>query len=63
MLPPVCVRQASMILETVIKVCPKHRDALFISAQIKYLCGDSRGALTTLHSILAIGKVLNCRIL
>ncbi|CAG7785177.1 unnamed protein product, partial [Allacma fusca] len=47
-----------MILETVIKVCPKHRDALFISAQIKYLCGDTRGAVGTLSAILTIDSSL-----
>lgn len=55
MVPPTCVRQAAMILETVIKVCPCHRDTLFISAQIQYLSGDLRSAVAILNRVLNIG--------
>ncbi|ODN01250.1 Tetratricopeptide repeat protein 21B [Orchesella cincta] len=54
MVPPACVRQAAMILETVIKVCPCHRDTLFISAQIQYLSGDFRSAVAILNRVLNI---------
>jgi len=60
MTPPACVRQASMILETVIKICPCHRDALFINAQIQYLSGDFRTAISILNKILNIGNGLFC---
>lgn len=53
--PPVCVRQAAMILETVMKVCPCHRDALFINAQVQYLSGESRLATITLNQLIDIG--------
>jgi hypothetical protein len=40
----------------VTKVCPAHRDALFINAQIKYLNGDFQGAALTLQKLLKAGK-------
>ncbi|CAL8141155.1 unnamed protein product [Orchesella dallaii] len=54
MVPPACVRQAAMILETVIKVCPCHRDTLFISSQIQYLSGDFRSSVAILNRVLNI---------
>jgi hypothetical protein len=52
---PMSVKQAAAILETVMKVCPCHRDALFISAQVHYLSGDSRSAMITLNQLANIG--------
>lgn len=53
---PIAVKQSVIILDTVMKVCPSHRDALFISARCKYLSGDARSAIGTLDQLTKIGK-------
>jgi hypothetical protein len=40
------------------KVCPSHRDALFISAEVKYLSGDFRSAIATLDHLTKIESSL-----
>ncbi len=46
------LKRILMILEPVTKVCPGLRDAQFLVAKARYLAGDSKAAVTTLHHIL-----------
>jgi tetratricopeptide repeat protein 21B len=46
------LKRTLMILEPVTKACPGLRDAQFLVAKAKYLSGDSKSAVSTLHHVL-----------
>ncbi len=46
------LKKTLMILEPVTKACPGLRDAQFLVAKAKYLSGDQKSAVSTLHHVL-----------